>query len=153
PNRRSLLARRLLALLLRQLPLAVVEPCARPVELRRRLLARPVARLQLAEASLGGLLLVGSHRLLRRQLGLQVRDPRVLLLDHFALVAHAPLALLELDLELRQLRLALVERCGAVRELLLRADVLVVGLRALLQLLAQRRLAGVRRLELFAQLL
>jgi hypothetical protein len=77
----------------------------------------------------------------------------VLGLDHLALVTHAALALLELDLELGELRLALVERRGAVGQRLLGADVRVIGLRPLLQLLAQRRLAGVRRLQLLAQLL
>src|SRR5690242_1323917 len=72
-------------------------------------------------------------------------------LDRLALVADAPLALLELDLELGQLRLALVERRRPVRELLLGADVHVVGLGALLQLLAQLGLTPLRRLELGAE--
>ena len=65
--------------------------------------------MQVAQPLLGGLLLLGRERLLGGQLGLEVGDARVLGLDHVALVADAPLALLQLDLELGQLRLALVQ--------------------------------------------
>ena len=104
--------------------------------------------MQVAKPLPGGLLLLGRERLLGGEFGLEVGDARVLGLDHVALVADAPLALLQLDLELGQLRLALVQGHGAVRELLLGADVLVVGVRALLQLVAQCGLAGLRCLEL-----
>src|SRR5262245_29424284 len=143
PGRAGLLLRRDLALLLRQLPLTLVERGLRPLELAGRLLALPVARLQLPQPPLRGLLLLGREGLLGHELGLEVRDARVLGLDRLALVADPPLALLELDLELGQLRLALVESRRAVGELLLRADVLVVGFRSLLQLLAQRGLTRV----------
>src|SRR5262249_43903421 len=133
-----------LGLLPRDLLLALVQGGTGLGQLALGLLALAVGALQLAEALLGGLLLLGGERLLGGELGLQVGDPRVLALDHLALVADAPLALLQLDLELGQLRLALVQRRGAVHELLLGADVLLVGLGALLQLVPQRGLALLR---------
>jgi hypothetical protein len=122
PGRAGLLLRCDLALLLRQLPLALVERGPRPLELPGRLLALPVARLQLPQPPLRGLLLLDREGLLGCQLGLEVGDACVLGLDRLALVPNPPLALLELDLELGQLRLALVEGRRPVSELLFRAD-------------------------------
>jgi len=68
------------------------------------------------------------------------------------LVADFPLAVLELDLELGELRLARVEVRGAVRELLLEAHAAVVGGRLLVEPAAERRLAPLRCLELGPQL-
>jgi hypothetical protein len=132
-----LLARDELALLARQLLIAVDDRGLRLCQVGRSLLARAIGALQVAEPLLGGLLLLGRECLLGGKLGLEVGDARVLGLDRLALVADAPLALLQLDLELGQLRLALVQGEGAVGELLLGADVLLVDMRALLQLVAQ----------------
>ena len=62
---------------------------------------------------------VGRKLLLRRDLRLELRDPCVLGLDRLALVANLALALLELGLELGQLRVAFIERGGAPRQTLL----------------------------------
>ena len=76
---------------------------------------------------LGLLELLRRELLLCRELGLDLGDARVLGLDHFFLVAHLPLALLEVDLELGQLGLASVQVGGPVRELFLEAHAAVVG--------------------------
>src|SRR4249920_2453476 len=85
---------------------------------------------------------------LRRELGLEVGNPGVLGFDHLALVTYPALPLLELDLELGQLRLPLVQGRAAVRELVPGADLALVRCSLLLELAAQRGLAHVRRLEL-----
>src|SRR5919201_2752350 len=148
PGRHRLLVRRQLALLLRQLPLTLLERGPALSQLVCGLLALAIGALELVQPRLGRFPVLGRERLLGRELGLGVRHPRVLGLDRLALVADAPLPLLELDLELGEPGFALVERRGTVRELLLGAHVLVVGLGPHLQLVAQGGLSGVRRLEL-----
>src|SRR5207244_1211065 len=90
----------------------------------------------------------------RRQLALALRELLLLrakiglALVHLALVAHLPLAILELDLELGELRLARVEGGRAVGELLLRAHAAVVGSALLVEAAAESGLASLRGLEL-----
>jgi hypothetical protein len=117
-----------LLFLLRKLLLAFGEGGLLLPQVGHHPVAVAVCSLELVQARLGGLLALGRERLLGCGFGLHLRDPRVLGLDRRALVADASLALLQLDLELRQLRLTLVEGGGTVGELLLRADVLVVRL-------------------------
>jgi hypothetical protein len=146
--RRSLFLCRQLALLPGELLLAVGESGLLLRHLGASLLAVAVRALELAQAGLGGLLPLRRERLLGGELGLQVGHAGVLRFDRPSLVADAPFPLLQLDLEFRQLRRALVQGRGPLGQLLLRAHVLIVGVRALVERVAQRGLACLRRQEL-----
>src|SRR5439155_7533784 len=99
-----------------ELLLAVSARLPLLLELVGDLRAVPIEALQLAKLPFGLLVPLGRELLLGGELRLELGEPGVLGLDRLALVADFALALLELCLELGQLRVTLIERGGAASQ-------------------------------------